>query len=93
VFCTQRKGIALSRSKTKKFVEPVTVTDEVPVERGRPRFRIESDALHSKTYTGKVSHGTYSLAEKNKGKIDRRLVALGFEGYRNVSVREVLSED
>lgn len=68
------------------------MSDEPVVERG-PRFRIESDALHSKTYTGKVSHGTFSLAEKNKGRVERRVQQLTHEGYRNLNVIEVLSED
>jgi hypothetical protein len=89
---TQKKGIALSRSSRKQIVPPVVTTPEPSVERG-PRFRIEADALVSKTYTGKVDLGSYSLTEKNKGRIDKRIEQLTVEGYRNIRVREVSGDD
>jgi hypothetical protein len=70
----------------------MTVSDEPVAERG-PRFRVEADALHSRTYTGKVDLGTYSLKERDKGAVDRRVQQLTHEGYKNLNVVEVLSED
>jgi hypothetical protein len=83
---------AVPKKSKKKFTEPITTPEEIVVERG-PRFRVESDALHSRTFTGKVSHGTFSLAEKNKGRVERRLQALTHEGYKHLNVVEVLGED
>lgn len=70
----------------------MVAADEPVVVRG-PRFRIEADALHSKTYVGRIDLGTYSLAERNKGRVDKRLEELAIEGYKNLNVREVLSDD
>jgi hypothetical protein len=53
------------------------------------KWRLEADALYSKTYTGRVDKGTYMGNERDR--LTRRIEALKAEGYKNISVREVLS--
>jgi len=53
------------------------------------QYRIESLALHSKTWTGVVSHGTYSQIEFDKKVVERRVAELTGQGYKSVNVIEI----
>lgn len=67
--------------------------EQAPAVDAGPRYRLEANALHSKTYTGKIDLGTYTQKEKDKGAIDKRIQELEREGYKAVNVREIVKGD
>lgn len=77
------------KSKKRKFEEPAYVppVDGEDSASNGSKWRVEANALHSKTYTGKIDLGTFG---REKDAI-KRLHQVLAEGYKSAELREILA--
>lgn len=80
----------MSKKTTAQAQEPKQ--DQQKRYRG-PWWKLEADALHSRSFTGRVDLGTYSQPEVDSGALARRIQALQAEGYKNITTREIAAEN
>lgn len=56
-------------------------------------FRVWADSKYSKTYNGRVNHGTYGDSKIERSRMHVKVLELKREGYENIEVTEVDHQD